>query len=118
MICVFVPKNPTYDIYGFTVRLVDQGTKHASFREAFDKVSWTVVCVGFGHGGGTAEHNHGKLRRLINDFLSTWWEVCRRVTWGSLSGSVLLVIFYQLLGLKVCLSHFQLPQNGEGLLIA
>ena len=29
-----------------------------------------------------------------------------------------LSFFYQLLGSKVCLSHFQLPQNREGLQIA
>lgn len=55
---------------------------------------------------------------VINDSLSACWEVCSQVTWGSLPGPVLFVIFYQFLGSKVCLSHFQLPQCGEGLLIA
>lgn len=64
--------------------------------------------------GRTAEHNQRWLRRLINDFLSTWWEVCGRVTWGALPGPVLFVTFYQLLRLKVCLSHFQLLQSGGG----
>lgn len=106
------------------VRLWGWGTRrqeHPGLREAFDKVSLpqSLQCgiMTWEWDGGTGEHTPRWPGRLIDDSLSAWWEVCGRVTAGSFPGSIpLLVFFYQLLGLKVCLSPFQLPPSGEGLL--
>lgn len=67
----------------------------------------------------------GPLNRITDDWggwLTTACQLGRRSAAGRRGITPLapscLSFFYQLLGSKVCLSHFQLPQNREGLLIA
>lgn len=76
---------------------------HPGFREVFDDISLIVVCARIMTREldcRASEHNLTWPRRLINDFLSTSWEVCRRATRRSLPRSVLFVYFLSATGVE------------------
>lgn len=90
-------------------------------REGLDKVALMAVCAGLQHGNEML----GPLNRTTDDWRGWFTTSCQL---GRRSAAArrgipplapsCLSFFNQLLGSRVCLSHFQLPQNREGSLIA
>lgn len=101
----------------FPTRLVSQGTK-ANWCQRRIWSSCPDGCVRrimtWELDDGTPEHNHRWLRRLIDNFLSTWCEVCSSVTWGSLPDSVLFVIFLPVTWVETMLITFSAATKWGG----